>query len=215
VEIKIIIKLLIFTVSLVLFSCGSPLVKNTYNPTASISKIEYLKSKESKGLVLLAASGKRTWSCGSYENAELRSVGFDRLSNNKEIDSPPDFIVNNSQQGFSNYAYMLEPGTYALSYLNIKVASSAKSVGYITANRSSLLEKGGTFIVKANEAVYIGHFGLDCAYGPTMWRYYAEDENAFDELVSSYKSQYSYLSLDNVFYRLFSTKDFGHEFTLE
>lgn len=110
---------------------------------------------------------------------------------------------------------MLEPGTYSLSYINIKVASSVKNIGYITANRSNLLGKGGTFTVVKNEAVYIGHFGLDCTYGPTMWRYYAEDKNTFDELVSSYTSYYPYLSLSNVSYRLFSTKEFGHEFTLE
>ncbi len=216
---KQIIKILsIFVLSLVLSSCASVVVQHTYAPTGGINELEYSDSKESKGLVLLAATGKRTWGCGNYENAELRSIGFDRLPSNKSLDSVPDLVINSSQQGFMNLAYMLEPGTYAISYINIKVASSVSDVGYITAKRSTLLDssmpKGGTFTVIAGESVYIGHFGLDCAYGPTLWRFYAEDRNSFNDFVAGYSSYYPYLSLGIVSYRLFSTKDFGHEFTL-
>jgi len=205
--------------SLLLSSCASVLVQHTYEPTDGINEANYSETKNIKGLVLVAATGKRTWGCGNYENAELRSVGFDLMGSVNGVASKPDLVINVSDQGFTNYAYMLEPGTYAISYINIKVANSIKNVGYITANRSSLLDdqskpKGGTFTVVGGEGVYIGHFGLDCAYGPTLWRYYSEDRDSFDSLVASYASHYPYISLKNISYRLFSTKNFGRNFIL-
>ncbi len=74
--------------------------------------------------------------------------------------------------------------------------------------------KGGTFAVNAGEVVYIGHFALDCDYGPTLWRFYLEDREGFDSYIDEYKSAYPYLDLENVKYQLFSTKEFGHGFTL-
>lgn len=208
--------ILIIGFSFFLFACASALVAPKYEPTTSIKEEEYRRNKESNGLVLVAATGKRVWGCGSYENAELRSIGFDRLPSNKTEESPPDLVINTSDRGFMNYAYLLPPGTYAISYINIKVARSMSDVGYITANRSSLVKNdGGSFTVGAGENVYIGHFGIDCAYGPSLWRYYSEDQSSFNELVSSYKANYPYLSLENVSYRLFSSKDFGHEFKLQ
>ncbi|MEX2961178.1 hypothetical protein [Microbulbifer sp. TYP-18] len=74
--------------------------------------------------------------------------------------------------------------------------------------------KGGTFTVNAGESVYIGHFALDCAYGPTLWRFYLEDKESFESYVSEYEAAYPYLDLDNAEHRLFTTKEFGHDFTL-
>ncbi len=174
-----------------------------------------------KGVVLLAANWSREWNCGGFENAELRSVGFDLLPKRYADDKrSPDFVVNGSagRPGFMNYAFLLEPGTYAISYTKVKIARSVSDVGYYTAVRSDLFEsgnpKGGTFELSAGEVVYIGHFGLDCTLQPMMWRYYAENKDSFQEFVESYKPHYPFLKLDSVRYRLFKTKEFGHDFSL-
>lgn len=213
-EDKMINRVTVTLLSTLLISCASGVIQHKYAPTAGINQEEYIANKATSGLVLVAASGKRVWGCGSYQNAELRSIGFDLLPSDKNDELPPDFVINVSAQGFMNYAFLLPPGTYAISYTSIKVASSASEVGYITANRSALAQRGGTFSVGPGENVYIGHFGIDCSLGPTLWRYYAEDNKSFNKMVSDYKSYYPYLSLDRVSYRLFSTEEFGHEFIL-
>lgn len=195
-------------------------MKPVYPPSEGLNKSQYVKYKQTMGVVLVAATGQRTWNCGEFENAELRSIGFDLVPSQKPDNAAPDLVINTSEQGFMNYAYLLEPGTYAVSFINIKVARSMKDVGYVTASRSNLIHKaeeakGGTFSVRAGEVVYIGHFGLDCAYGPTLWRYYSEDRESFEGLVRDYGSYFPYLSLENVSYRLFDTKEFGREYTLQ
>jgi len=197
------------------------LVQHNFDPSAELSESQYSQHASTKGVVFLAANWSRRWSCGEFENAELRSIGFDllpeRYGNDKQ---PPDFVVNGSadRPGFINFAFLLEPGEYAISYSKVKVAKSISEVGYFTATRSVLLgsdtPQGGTFEVAAGEVVYIGHFGLDCSYPPMMWRYYSENIGSFQKYVDSYKPHYPYLDLSNVQYRLFKTKMFGHDFTL-
>jgi hypothetical protein len=213
--------LAILLVSVGLIACASTLVKDDYPSTSSLTADEYAKDRSSMGVVLLGASWERTWNCGGYENAELRSIGFDLLPTQHIGDQqPPDLIINGSAsgQGFMNYAFPVKPGKYALSYVQIKVAKSVSDVGYLKTARSVLLEggnsKGGTFDVAAGEVVYIGHFGLDCAHAPILWRYYTEDRKDFGEFYESYRLHYPYLDLNNVQYRLFKTKEFGYDFNL-
>ncbi len=199
-----------------LVSCSSVLIKHDYLATDDVSKEIY--ESEEKSVVLVTTSGSRAWGCGSYENAELRSIGFDLEPSAKEKESIPDLVINSTPDGHLNYAFLLEPGTYGISYISIKVARSMSDVGYINANRSSLIEgsasKGGSFTINAGETVYIGHFALDCAYGPTLWRFYLEDREGFDSYVNEYKVAYPFLDLNDVKYRLFTTKEFGHDFAL-
>ena len=51
------------------------------------------------------------------------------------IHSPSRLMVNPK---FLNYAFMLEPGEYALSAFSIKVADSITKVGFLTLRRSQL-----------------------------------------------------------------------------
>lgn len=138
-----------------------------------------------------------------------------RYTNNAQ---PPDFVINGSAGGpdFIVYSSMLEPGTYAISQIKIKVAKSISDVGYLTAERSSLFESnlpvGGTFKVSAGEVVYIGHFGLDCSDRPMLWRYYKEDEESFKEFKDKLETYIPYLNDAN--FRLFKTSRFGHDFSL-
>lgn len=201
-----------------LISCASVLVQHKYEGTEDVEKESYLQNAETKGVVLVTASGSRDWGCGGYENAELRSIGFDFQPSSKAPDAAPDLVINSTTDGHLNYAFQLAPGTYGISYINIKVSRSMSDIGYTTATRSSLISdgvsKGGSFTVGEGEAVYIGHFALDCAYGPTLWRFYLEDQEGFDSYVQEFKSAYPFLNLESVKYQLFSTKEFGHDFEL-
>jgi len=212
--------------SLLLISCGSVMIKHEYNSTASINKKEYSEQSSKKGVVLLAVNWNRKWNCGSFENAEIRSIGFDLLPKRYNDDKhTPDFILNGSSfdnRGFINYAFLLEPGKYAISYTDVKVAKSMSDVGHFTAHRSNLFKsgkpKGGTFTINKGEVVYVGHFALDCAGKPMVWRYYTEDKDGFNKYVNKYvnkyKSYYPYINLNNVQFRLFKTNLFGNDFSL-
>jgi hypothetical protein len=206
----------------VLSSCASTLITYKYEPSGHVTQKAYAQANGSLGTVLLSAKWSRTWNCGGHENAELRSIGFDLFDeSNTGGDSAPDLVVNGSaweSPAYKSFAFLVKPGTYALSYVEIKIADSVSSVYYIAAERSKLTEggeaKGGTFNVGPGEAVYIGHFGLDCTYEPTLWRYYLEDQEGFEEYVQGFREHYKYLDLKSVSYRLFQTREFGHDFTL-
>ena len=62
--------------------------------------------------------------------------------------------------------------------------------------------------------VCIGNFYLDCAYGPTLWRYYSDGKEAFEAQIQEYKNSFPFLDLSNVKFRLFQTKEFGIDYEL-
>jgi len=213
--------LVVFVAALFLSACAQEMVKHKYNATAAITKPQYTENSNTMGTVLLAVNWNRYWGCGGYENAELRSIGFDHMPNKHTTnEQAPDFILNGSAGGpdFIVYSSMLEPGSYAISRIKIKVAQSMSDVGYLTLERSSLFNSdtplGGEFNISAGEVVYIGHFGLDCATKPMLWRYHKEDKKAFNEFVEKTKIYIPYLNLSNVQFRLFQTNEFGHDFSL-
>jgi hypothetical protein len=198
------------------------MIQHDYDPTSSISEEQYSQYMTTKGVVILAVNSTRYWGCGGFENAELRSIGFDLFPQKGIKDSPPpDFVINGSADGpkFMLYVFMLQPGNYAISHIKIKVANSISDVGYLTANRSNLFNgsspTGGTFDISAGEVVYIGHFGLDCTYQPTLWRYYKKDKEMFSQLIETLQSYIPYVNWSDVQYRLFETEPFGQDFTLE
>jgi len=199
-------------------SCSSVLIQHDYSASLDIDKESYVTSKYDKGVVLVSTSGSRVWGCGEYENAELRSIGFDKHPLIKSVEDQPDLVINSTPDGYVNYAFLLEPGTYGISYISIKVSRSVSEVGSLNVGRDSLIEddksKGGYFSVKSGESVYIGHFALDCAYGPSLWRYYLEDQESFQKYIHSFKKTYPYLNLNKTSYRLFETDEFGHKFSL-
>ena len=50
-----------------------------------------------KGVVLVAANWARRWKCAPFENAQLRSLGFDRVGVPKESQSDkPDLVLEDS-----------------------------------------------------------------------------------------------------------------------
>jgi hypothetical protein len=200
-------------------SCASVVVSHRFDATPSVTKSQYDKSSGEMGTVVLAMNSNRYWGCGGYENAELQSMGFDLLpARHTNNDQAPEFVINGSSGGpdFMVYSSMLAPGTYALSYIKIKVARSMSEVAYLTAERSSLIQNhlpvAGTFNVQAGEVVYIGHFGLDCVNQPMLWRFYKEDKQSFKEFQDALNVYIPYL--DDATFRLFETSHFGYDFSL-
>jgi hypothetical protein len=178
---------------------------------------------QSKGIVLLAVRWDRRWNCAGFENAQLRVITFDKLPVAKADDAAPDIVLDDAplvmtKPVFDNYAFRVEPGEYGLSRLEIKVAKSRSDVGFFKVPRSKFLNEGkslgGTFTVSAGEAVYLGHFYLDCHQQPILWRFYSEGRNGFNGYHASLKKVYPALDVEKVVFRLFQTKEFGQDYKL-
>jgi hypothetical protein len=185
----------------------------------------FAQNRTTKGVVLLDVNWGRQWRCGSFENAELRSLSFDRLPFTKSSDEaaadltleePPSLFTRST---FINYAVIIEPGEYVLTRFDIKAARSVSDVAHWVAKRSELWKDGkalgGTFKVAAGETVYIGNFFLDCYQQPQLWRYYTEGADNFKLHLAQYKEKYSFLELDHAVYRLFDTTSLGRPYELK
>lgn len=188
------------------------------------SSSAYAEGANTKGVVLVSANWGRKWKCGRFENAQLKSLSFDKAGSPKEgNDAKADLILEDSSffpapLRFVNYAYIVEPGEYILSAFSVKAAQSVSSVGYFNAARSDLINDGkskaGSFTVSAGEIVYIGHFFLDCAQDPVPWRYYPSDKGDFNQFLSGIKKEFEALDIEKVKFRLFDTTTMGNPFTL-
>lgn len=184
----------------------------------AVEKDAYARQRATQGVVLLSVNWGRQWGCAGFENAQLLSLSFDRLSEASRPDGQsPDlsFEAGNrllQNPVFTNYAVLVEPGTYALSGFGIKRARSVTDVESGAMPRSRLIEdgraKGGTFSAAAGETVYIGNFFLDCAVEPILWRYYTEERNLGIHL-DEFRRELPFLDLRDVRYRLFATEHFG------
>jgi hypothetical protein len=181
-------------------------------------------SNPSKGVLLLAVRWDRRWNCGGFENAQLRVIGFDKLPTTKAGDEiASDILLNDAplvmtKPVFDNYAFLVEPGDYGLSRLEIKVAKSRSDVGFFKVPRSKFLKDGqslgGSFAVGAGEVIYLGHFYLDCNQQPILWRYYPEGREGFNGYLASLKKMYPGLDAEKVAFRLLQTKEFGNDYKL-
>lgn len=185
---------------------------------------ESYAANPNSGVVLLDVNWGRRWNCGGFENAELRSLGFDRVPPLKtRDDEAPDLVLEqppglSARPTFTNYALLVEPGEYVLSVFEMKVARSVSDAHTWDAKRSELIKdgapQGGKFKVEPGEAVYIGNFWLDCFRRPQPWRYYTETRQDFDMHIAQYKQKYPLLRLEDVKYRLFETTRLGRPYAL-
>jgi len=203
--------------ALLIFACS--LAAAADQPTALDARI-FAKTMPQTGIVIFNINWGRKWGCAGVENAQLQRLSFSRLpltetSAKLDLKTPSKLFV---EDRFLPYAYVVDPGTYAITAFDVKVAKSQRDVGHIVATVEHLFEngnpKGGTFEVSGNEVVYIGHFGLDCAQETIPWRYYIEDQVSFDSMVSGFGEQFPFASSLPVRYRLFSTTMFGRPFSL-
>ena len=206
-----------YCLALVLFVWA--LTATAGQPEALSSKA-FAKYMPDQGIVIFEVNWGRKWGCAGVENAQLERLTFSRLpldesSAKLDLKTPSKLFVNDQ---YVPYAYVVDPGTYAISGFDVKVAKSQWDVGHIVATKDHLFENGtplgGTFEVSANEVVYIGHFGLDCAQETIPWRYYIEDKSGFDGLVSGFRHDFPFAASLPVRYRLFATTMFGQPFSL-
>lgn len=189
-----------------------------------VTKRTYQAGIAANAVVVFDVNWGRHWNCGGYENAELMTLEFNRVTGElKAPDAKADFIVNGPSRltrtlKFLNYAFILPPGEYALSGVSIKVARSVSDVGYLNAKRSDLIRdgkpEGGSFTVAAGEIVFIGNFFLDCQTGPMLWRYYPESKEDFQKQVAEYRAKFPFLEAERFRYRLFKSKYFGTDYEL-
>ena len=183
----------------------------------------FKEAADRQGIVILQVNWGRDWGCAGFENAQLQKLEFTRLSDSASsepamlsLETPSRLFVKDT---FVPYALLVEPGEYALSQFDVKVARSVSDVGHLIGSEALLFEDGrpvgGTFSVAGGEVVYIGHFGLDCAEEPIPWRYYVEGREEFGRYVEGFRERYPYIMDTAVQYRLFSTHMFGQEYSLE
>jgi len=182
-----------------------------------LTKSNYEKSKDQKAVVIYEVNWGRKWGCAGYENAQLISLTFSRIDQETKalgaetivLKTPSILFVDNI---FLPYEIIVEPGEYALSGFNIKVAKSVREIWHTIADSKNLFENGkplgGTFKANPGEIVYIGGFGLDCEYEPIPWRYYIEKED-FGRFSANLKKQYKFIADKEIIYRLFQTDNFG------
>lgn len=61
---------------------------------APLTSEAYTESGKTKGVVLFAVRWSRKWKCASFENAQLRRIGFDKLPSTRPIeDEGADLLV--------------------------------------------------------------------------------------------------------------------------
>jgi hypothetical protein len=186
--------------------------------SAPFSAAAYESSAKDKAVVLVSANWNRRWRCGAYENAQLRSLAFDRNASERTSSDGSDLVIEDgvlpAKKGFTDYAFIVEPGEYQLSGFDVKVAKSVSDVGHLTADRTALIAdgnaKGGSFWARAGETVYIGHFFLDCAQEPIPWRFYPEDEGDFAKYLKLIAREFPGIPTEGVKFRLFKTTTMGN-----
>lgn len=178
----------------------------------------------SNGLILLEVNWGRQWGCAGLDNAQLQKMTFKRLPDPAlpngnatiKLKTPSRLFVDDRYQ---TYALLIEPGVYALSGFDVKIAQSTSKLGHLIGKSKDLFDDdkptGGTFTVAIGEIVYIGHFSLDCSQEPVPWRYYIERQDEFDRYVAGFRTKFPNIGDRPVHYRLFSTEMFGSAFTLE
>lgn len=204
---------------LALLLCAFSLTATAGQPEALSARV-FAKNMPDKGIVIFEVNWGRKWGCAGVENAQLERLTFSRLpldasSSSLNLKTPSKLFVNDK---YVPYAYVVDPGTYAITAFDVKVAKSQWDVGHIVATKDQLFENenamGGTFEVLANEVVYIGHFGLDCAQETIPWRYYLEGRSGFDSFVRGFRRQFPFAASLPARYRLFATTKFGQPFAL-
>ena len=178
-----------------------------------------------KGVVLLDIYWNRAWRCGRFENAQLRSLSFERapLAPPAEPVTPALAFENPSRlappRRFTPYAVIVEPGEYHLTGFEVGFARSVSDVGVHAARRADSIADGrstlGSFSVAPGEVVYIGNFAVDCYQDPIPWRYYTQGKADFADHLAQYKAKYPALPTDAVVYRLFATSRLGGPYELK
>lgn len=184
-----------------------------------LTKKNYEVSKDKKAVILYGVNWGRKWGCAGFENVQLQRLTFSRIDSVSNSFDGENIVLNTPSKLFvedvsKTYAIIVNPGEYALTGFDIKVAKSVRDVWHSIGESKYLFENGkplgGAFKVNQGEIVYIGDFGLDCAYEykPIPWRYYIQKEY-FERYVAGFKEEYKFIADKQIIYRLFQTDKFG------
>jgi hypothetical protein len=173
-----------------------------------------------KGVVLLDIYWARAWRCGRFENAQLRSLSFERTPlATAALDVKPSLAFESPSRlappaHFVPYAVIVEPGEYQMTGFEVGFARSVSDTGSNVEKRSDAIKDGksilGSFTVGAGEVVYIGNFAVDCYGNPIPWRYYTKKPD-FPGHLKQYKAKYPAVATESTVYRLFSTTELGQD----
>lgn len=193
------------------------LTNTVYAKYYKLTKKKYERFKNEKAVVIYGVEWDRHWGCGDMANAQLQNITFSRIdltskdANEKIILKAPLSLSNKNIS--ESTAVIIDPGKYALTGFDIKMADLSQNVRHLEADKDNLINNGnyigGTFDVNPGEVVYIGHFGLDCLETPIFWRYYIEKDD-FEKYVDQIKQKYKFLFDKEIAYRLFQTTKFGN-----
>ena len=168
---------------------------------------------------MLFANWGRFWDCAGTRDAQLEELAFVRLplapASESLVIANPDPVHADSMLRL--YVLEIDAGTWALEGLKMKVARSVTDIAHLNLSREELLADGtpagGSFTVAAGEAIYLGHFVIDCAMAPpTPWRLYFEERATFEAFAADFAQMYP--ALPPLQYRLFETTRFGSPYTL-
>ena len=186
-----------------------------------LSARTYSSNSATHGVVLFHVNWGRKWGCAGIENAQLEALSFTRLdalrsaAGTLKLTTPSRLFVEDRSVP---YAFLLEPGRYALSGFDVKVAVSQWTIRHVQGTELQLVPDGkpagGSFEVAAGEIVYIGHFALDCTKEPIPWRYYINGSRDFERYVAGFRKVFPFTKDVPVRYRLFETTRFGEPYTL-
>lgn len=179
----------------------------------------YAKDGTEKAVVILHVNWGRQWGCAKLDNAQLQALKFSRIPSinaSISLETPSALTAKDS---FIPYTFLIQPGEYAISDFDVKVARSSSDVQHMKAEPAHLFKDGkpigGTFSAGAGEIVYLGHFSLDCKKEPIPWRYYIDGRKEFEGYVSGFKKAFPFVKDKPVQFRLFSTTMFGEPYALE
>jgi hypothetical protein len=178
--------------------------------------------KPDLGIIIVQTNWGRRWKCGPYENVQLQALTFTKAPvesadpTTLELETPSRLFVENK---FLPYALVVQPGQYILTAFDVKIARSQTDVAHIKGSKNNLIKDGhpvgGSFAVNPGEIVYVGHFGLDCAAEPFLWRYYIDGRGEFESYVAGFRKKFPFVKAVPVHYRLFSTRLLGNPYSLQ
>ena len=188
-----------------------------------LTEASYREMAQTKGLVILQANWGRYWKCGRFENAQLQKLAFRLIDADADAKVTKEWVLSPTsalltKPNFEPYVVYLDPGQYALSSFRFKVAGSVSDVKVVEPGPKELIVDGkavaGSFTVAADEAVYVGHFGVDCSGEPTPWRFYIHGAQDFARYVDGFRKKYPFIKDVPVTFRLFETSTLGQHYEL-
>ena len=199
------------------------IVPTVVSAQVALTKRSYQELNSSKGLVILHVNWGRYWNCGGHENAQLQRLSFRRIDASADVSHEKDWVLAPAstlltRPHFDPYAVYLDPGEYALSGFRFKIANSVTDIQVAEPGPADLIVEGkpmaGSFTVGAGEAVYIGHFGVDCNGEPTPWRYHLDGSKEFAGYVDGFHKHFGFMKDAMITFRLFKTESIGQPYEL-